>query len=327
MSNGSSTSELEVMVVMVGAITIAVWAWRAVYRKMIANQKGAPLASLSAGLGVIILSICWISLVVIAFAPAHWLRLSPVVLVALAVFYAAWRYTRVLPAIESGAVAGTDTPVMEPEPVVTPPVAQYSVARDSFPTPKAARPARPVTTKMDADILEAAVLPALYEFDYAKEDGEISSRRVFVQSTSVSGGRQYLEGICKTRNAKRTFRVDRVIGPMIRVEDGYVIRAPELFDMSFPKPFSDFSTSTPLSTPKPRTVRERKIAVVFAGFGSAKRSELEELAEAAGWQIRSSITKTVTYVVQGSMAGNVQLSKANELEIPVLDEDMFRRRV
>jgi NAD-dependent DNA ligase len=178
-----------------------------------------------------------------------------------------------------------------------------------------------------ADLEVGTLLPALYEFDYANEDGEISSRIVFLRTTSVSGERQYLEGICKTRNAKRTFRVDRVIGPMIRVEDGYLIRASELFSMSSPRTFQAFPANKPSGIKKQKIVRERKTAVVFAGFSSVKRSELEELAEAAGWQVRSTITKTVTYVVIGSMAGTVQLATANELEIPILDEDMFRGRV
>ena len=46
--------------------------------------------------------------------------------------------------------------------------------------------------------------------------------------------------------------------------------------------------------------------------------------EAAGWQVRSSITKTVDYVVTGSMVGSSQLAKAGELGIAVLDEEGFR---
>lgn len=51
------------------------------------------------------------------------------------------------------------------------------------------------------------------------------------------------------------------------------------------------------------------------------------VTEAAGWQVRTSITKTVDYVVTGSMVGSGQLAKAWELGIAVLDEDGFRGRV
>lgn len=53
------------------------------------------------------------------------------------------------------------------------------------------------------------------------------------------------------------------------------------------------------------------------------------VTEAAGWQIRIriTITKTVDYVVTGSMAGSGQLAKAGELGIAVLDEGGFRGRV
>ena len=61
------------------------------------------------------------------------------------------------------------------------------------------------------------------------------------------------------------------------------------------------------------------------GWIQAKRTELEALAETAGWQVRQTITKTVDYVVTGSMAGSAQIAKADGMGIPVLDEVGFRR--
>ena len=267
-----------------------------------------------------VLAVCWTVLVAIAFDPKSWGVMFPVAMIAIGVFYAAWRYTRVTkPATgESGVTAS------EPRnKLVQMVVDEYTMIKDNL-RDSAVKPISPGTTSV-AGMGGRSLMPALYEFDYAKEDGEISSRRVFVQSTSYSGGRQYLEGICKTRNAHRTFRVDRVIGSMTRVDDGRQLRASELFAASTPKPAAVFTASPYPSTSRKK--REWETAVFFAGFGAAKRSELEELAEAAGWQVRSSITQTVDYVVTGAMAGSGQLAKAGELGIAVLDEAGFRGRV
>lgn len=70
--------------------------------------------------------------------------------------------------------------------------------------------------------------------------------------------------------------------------------------------------------------RTWETAVFFAGFGATKRAELEDMAEVAGWQVRSRISETVDYVVAGAMVGRAQLSSAEALGITVIDEDSFR---
>ena len=317
MASNTPVSGLEAFVGLVGAACVICWGTYAVYRKMISSQKNRWL-SLFAGLLVGgLLAICWIALVVIAFSPNDWLSLSLVALIAALAFYATWRYTRVEHAVDGLAPSiwrQAWTWLMQQQREAN--QRNRELLRDlrqKLDQPKPAANPSPIGG--------STLLPALYEFDYAKEDGEITSRRVYVQSTSYSGGRQYLEGICKTRNARRTFRVDRVIGSMTRVDDGQMLRASELFARSTPSPI------TPMPSSSPTRKREWATAVFFAGFGAAKRSELEELAEAAGWQVRSSITKTVDYVVTGSMAGSSQLAKAGELGIAVLDEAGFRGMV
>lgn len=317
MSSNTPVSELEVTVITIGGMLVFAWGTYSVYRKMISRQKGKPLSWLVGLVAGCALTFCWICFGVIAVSPDHWVRLSPVAAVLALIFYAAWRYTRVEHQVEGMSPsmwrqAWTWSVQRQRESNQK----NREILRDLWQKLKQPKPvANPSPTG------SLTLLPAVYEFDYAKEDGEITSRRVYVQSTSYSGGRQYLEGICKTRNARRTFRVDRVIGSMTRVDDGQMLRASELFAHSTPSPI------TPMPSSSPARKREWETAVFFAGFGAAKRSELEELAEAAGWQVRSSITKTVDYVVTGSMVGSSQLAKAGELGIAVLDEEGFRGRV
>ncbi len=317
MSSNTSNSGLEAFVGLMGAAYVLCWGTYAVYRKMISSQKNRWLSLLAGLLVGGLLAICWIALVVIASSPNDWISLSLVVLIAALAFYATWRYTRVEHSVDGLAPSIWRQAwiwLMQQQREAN--QRNRELLRDL--RQKLGQP-KPATNPLPID--GSTLLPALYEFDYAKEDGEISLRRVFVQSTTYSGGRQYLEGICKTRNAHRTFRVDRVIGSMTRVDDGQMLRASELFARSAPRPI----TVTPPRAPARK--REWETAVFFAGFGAAKRSELEELAEAAGWQVRTSITKTVDYVVTGSMVGSSQLAKADELGIEVLDEEGFRGMV
>ena len=59
----------------------------------------------------------------------------------------------------------------------------------------------------------------------------------------------------------------------------------------------------------------------LAGFA---RQEAEEAIRAAGGKPAGSVSKKTDYVVAGESAGS-KLAKAQEVGIPVLDEDGFRR--
>lgn len=66
------------------------------------------------------------------------------------------------------------------------------------------------------------------EIMYQDSHGDLSEREVVFQSISTKSGRSYLNGICKTRNAYRTFRIDRII-TAIDVKSGEYIDEPESF--------------------------------------------------------------------------------------------------
>ena len=57
------------------------------------------------------------------------------------------------------------------------------------------------------------------------------------------------------------------------------------------------------------------------GFG---RQEAEEAIRAAGGKPAGSVSKKTDYLVAGESAGS-KLAKAQELGVPILDEDGFRR--
>jgi DNA ligase (NAD+) len=54
------------------------------------------------------------------------------------------------------------------------------------------------------------------------------------------------------------------------------------------------------------------------------REDAKEMLEAAGAKVAGSVSKKTDYVVAGADAGS-KLTKAEELGVPVLDEDGMRR--
>jgi DNA ligase (NAD+) len=64
--------------------------------------------------------------------------------------------------------------------------------------------------------------------------------------------------------------------------------------------------------------------VVTGTLPGFSRQEAEEAIRAAGGKPGGSVSKKTDYVVAGESAGS-KLSKAQELGIPVLDEDGLRR--
>jgi DNA ligase (NAD+) len=64
--------------------------------------------------------------------------------------------------------------------------------------------------------------------------------------------------------------------------------------------------------------------VVTGTLSGFDRAGAEEAVRAAGGRASGSVSKSTSYVVAGDNAGS-KLAKAQELGVPVLDEEGFRR--
>ena len=63
--------------------------------------------------------------------------------------------------------------------------------------------------------------------------------------------------------------------------------------------------------------------IVLTGtLPTLKRNDAKEMIEARGGKATSSVSKSTTFVLAGEEAGS-KLTKANELGIPVIDENEF----
>ena len=67
---------------------------------------------------------------------------------------------------------------------------------------------------------------------------------------------------------------------------------------------------------------EGKIFVLTGGLDNYSRKEAEEIIEKFGGKTSSSVSKKTSYVIAGEASGS-KLNKANELGIPVIDENQF----
>lgn len=68
-------------------------------------------------------------------------------------------------------------------------------------------------------------------------------------------------------------------------------------------------------------------AAYFVGFRDAKRCELESIARAAGWQVRTGFSASLDVLIAGPLAGPVQLSKANSMGIDYISESDFKKQL
>lgn len=80
--------------------------------------------------------------------------------------------------------------------------------------------------------------------------------------------------------------------------------------------------------PMGRSIRKQwQTAAYFAGFRDTKRCELELMAKAAGWQVRTGFSTSLDILIAGPLVGRVQLSKADSIGIDVISESDFQKRI
>jgi hypothetical protein len=162
-------------------------------------------------------------------------------------------------------------------------------------------------------------LPHRYRFAYQGFSGDEGQRTVLVQSIGENGANTYLEGRCEQARAPRTFRTDRISGPLVDMDTGELLQVHELLALVPERSYVD--VSPPASAQ--RKPQEWRQAVLFTGFPQKRRDELEEMAEAAGWLVRGSVGPTLDYMVTGPRAGTSKLTQAQEHGTIVVGEADF----
>lgn len=206
--------------------------------------------------------------------------------------------------------------------LVSPSVVHDFLSQDKQSVDNLSAPVKPSNNKAAKKETTESILPATLRFAYQDSTGQRQERTVKVSSISEAEGLNYLEGYCHTRQDFRTFRTDRIHGSLVDIESGEILSAKQLLSSVHPRKAMTYKPAPGVTTKK-----EWQTAVLFTGFTAKRREELEELASAAGWDVRSTVGKTLDYLVTGPRAGPSKIAKAEELGVTVVDEDIFRALV
>lgn len=145
----------------------------------------------------------------------------------------------------------------------------------------------------------------------------------------------YLEGYCHARQGKRTFSLQRIRGKVTSLRTGEIQRlgrwASAMRILPNNRIVTDGAPHRPVGIkgyPMDKSNRKQwQTAAYFVGFRDAKRCELEAMAMAAGWQVRSGFSTSLDILIAGPMAGCVQLSKADCMGIDAISESDFMERI
>ena len=169
-------------------------------------------------------------------------------------------------------------------------------------------------------------LPCTFSFAYRDQTGAYASRTVKVTGISSNSVHTYLDGFCLDRRDSRTFRTDRIRGDLTDMDSGELVSIKRLLAEVRGRSSMTYRSeaSSRSGTAQPN---EWQTAVLFTGFPAARRDELEMLAYATGWDVRTTVGSTLDYLVTGPRAGSSKVSKAEELGVSVIDEAAFRSMI
>lgn len=196
-----------------------------------------------------------------------------------------------------------------------------SATADACQASQSTAPTRPIRKRKMPAV--KGHLPHRYRFSYRDSELNYTQRTVNVSHIAEQGHQTYLEGYCELRQDIRTFQTDRIRGKLTDMETGEVITLKHLLSLVSQRRQMSY---TPASTTKPSRSNADEgwqIAVLFTGFSASRHDELERMAEGAGWQVRSTVSSSLDYLVTGPRVGPSKLAQAEELGTLVLEETDF----
>ncbi len=155
------------------------------------------------------------------------------------------------------------------------------------------------------------ITPIKLQFRYDGSDG-ITRRKVEVWKRREFS---YLKGWCNTRNAERTFKIDNIIGNITDTETGEIFTKSQLKDRL--RADAGYSSHHTLAQPQGEEI-------CFTGFKKQIKSELEELATANDFFIRTKVTKNLDYLCKGPGKAPSKVAEAKANGATVISEDEFR---
>ena len=155
----------------------------------------------------------------------------------------------------------------------------------------------------------------ILSFIYRDAQGNITFREVF----DISESDRYIQGICLTARALRTFRKDRILETTN--DDSDVEAKLEYYKSQFPTP-EEISHHS-----KNRSNQDHKPEICFTGFKKDEKQQLIELAESSSFFVRTAVTSNLEFLCCGSTAGPKKIEKARAQGVLAISKSQFETLV
>ncbi len=135
-------------------------------------------------------------------------------------------------------------------------------------------------------------------FIYRDAQGQISERTL----TRWIENSRYLQGRNEVDTLPKTYRKDCIVE--------FLAGAELLLNEAAP----------PAPEPKPKAAPDDRPQILFTGFKSARREDLERTAAAQGLRVMKTAGKALAFLCIGEKAGPTKVEKAREAGAFILDE-------
>ncbi|WP_445672676.1 BRCT domain-containing protein [Pseudomonas inefficax] len=156
---------------------------------------------------------------------------------------------------------------------------------------------------------------SIIKFRYCDAKGVVTERELVQWSENSS----YIQGRSSGDTFPKTFRKDRIeeflLGEDLLLKDA-APPAPK------PKP-SDIAAAAAMSNKAPKKASTGPNVILFTGFPTSYRSELEVLAEEYGMKVVKTPSKTLTFLCYGDNAGPSKVAKAQEAGAFIVSAEDF----
>ncbi len=160
-----------------------------------------------------------------------------------------------------------------------------------------------------------------YAFTYIDSKGTVSERVVIFRNVSLNDYNDniYLEGMCKEKQAFRTFMA-KSMSELVNIDTGECII----------NPFKYFKAIIEEDMGTDQVVHQNKLitrscitSICFTGFKKADKEQLVALAEENGINVRNSVVKSLDMLCYGTLPAPAKREKAVSQGVAMVNKEQF----
>lgn len=160
---------------------------------------------------------------------------------------------------------------------------------------------------------------AVLTFNYRDAKGQVSQRTLVQWAESST----HIQGRMEEDSFPKTYRKDRVIDYL----EGYELLLNDAAPPA-PRPLPkasplDVAAAAATTSPNPKPTANGQNQIIFTGFNSSLREDLEKKAVEFGLRVMKTAGKTLTFLCYGDNAGPAKVEKALAAGAFIIDSEQF----